>query len=197
MAINVAVSVVQAGSDNNHGNKVTCMTPQCHLTAVGILADPNQHFSKFACTPLFTASLGGGFYAKHEIPSSGTSVGHLETPIVRSIVDVSLGKSVRLARGDLAAQRNIKKLQDLFSSCMNETSILKAGRKSLADGIQKINTSLPAFGSPPDKTVLMKTLGHLNRLGLRIPNIYNPTLRSDLANPLVNILSNYRPQRIA
>lgn len=96
-------------------------------------------------------------------------------PIVRSIVDVSLGKSLRLARGDLAAQRNIKKLQDLFSSCMNETAILMAGRKPLSDEIQKITTSLPAFGSPPDKTVLMKTLGHLNRLGLRIPNIYSPS----------------------
>ncbi|OAQ25759.1 hypothetical protein K457DRAFT_128879 [Linnemannia elongata AG-77] len=162
MAINVAVSVVQTGSDNNHGNKVTCMTPQCRLTAAGILADPSQHFSKFAFTPLFTASLGGGFYAKHEIPSCGTSVGLLETVY-----------------------------------CMNETAILKAGRKPLANEIQKITTSLPAFGSPPDKTVLMKTLGHLNRLGLRIPNIYNPTLRSDLADPLVNILSNYCPQHIA
>lgn len=112
-------------------------------------------------------------------------------------MDVSLGKSARLARGDLAAQRNIKKLQDLFSSCMYETAILKAGRKPLADEIQKITTSLPAFGSPPDKTVLMKTLDHLNRLGLRTPNIYNPTLRSDLADPLVNILSNYCPQHIA
>ncbi|KAG0068188.1 hypothetical protein BGZ89_005106 [Linnemannia elongata] len=137
------------------------MTPQCRLTAAGILADSSQNFSKVASTPLFTGSLGGGFYAKHEIPSSGTSVGHLE------------------------------------SVCMNETAILKAGRKPLANEIQKITTSLPAFGSPPDKTVLMKTLGHLNSLGLWIPNIYNPTLRSDLADPLVNILSNYSPQHIA
>ncbi|KAF9324969.1 hypothetical protein BGZ91_002641, partial [Linnemannia elongata] len=61
MAIGVALSVVQAGPvDYNHGskgssfnNKAICTSPQCVLTASGIIndmdptADPCQDFSKF------------------------------------------------------------------------------------------------------------------------------------------------------
>lgn len=74
---------------------------------------------------------------------------------------------------------------------MDEAAILKAGRKPLGNEIQKVITSLPASGSPPDKTVLTRTLGHLNRLGLQIPSIYSPTVINDQADPLVNILTIY------
>lgn len=74
---------------------------------------------------------------------------------------------------------------------MDETAILKAGRKPLADEIKKVIALLPVSGSPPDKAVITKTLGHLNRLGLQIASIYSPTVIKDMADPSVNILTIY------
>ncbi|KAK5796897.1 hypothetical protein F5H01DRAFT_385459 [Linnemannia elongata] len=108
MAIGVALSVVQAGPvDNNHGskgpsfnNKAICTTPQCVLTASGIIndmdptSDPCQDFSKFTC---------GGFDEQHEIPSDGSSISHFNIlsdgnqRVLRYIVDASLGKSPKAA----------------------------------------------------------------------------------------------------
>jgi endothelin-converting enzyme len=74
---------------------------------------------------------------------------------------------------------------------MDEASILKAGRKPLADEIQKVILAFPASGSPADKTGLSKALGHLNRLGLRVPSFLNLDSSSDLENSLVNVLKAY------
>ncbi|KAG0269113.1 hypothetical protein BGZ96_006557, partial [Linnemannia gamsii] len=103
----------------------------------------------------------GGFYDKTEIPAGESSVGIFESMekntnrLLRSIVDVSLGKAPKVAPGDGASQSNLKKLQDFFLSCMDETAILKAGRKPLADEVQKIMNTLPASSvTPADKTAL-------------------------------------------
>ncbi|KAF9154692.1 hypothetical protein BG015_000220 [Linnemannia schmuckeri] len=201
MAIGVALSVVQAGPiDNNHGskptlnNKAICTTPQCVLTASGIIndmdptADPCQDFSKFTC---------GGFDEQHEIPSDGSSIGPFDIlnasnkRVLRYIVDASLGKSPKAAPGDVAAQNNIKKLQDLFVSCMDEASILKAGRKPLVDEVQKIIQSFPASTSPANKATLSKTLAQITKLGFRLSTFINLSVGSDSANPLVNVLAVY------
>ncbi|KAG0302166.1 hypothetical protein BGZ97_002475 [Linnemannia gamsii] len=200
MAIGVALSVVQAGPvDNSNGgnkpvlsNKAICTTPQCVLTAAGILedmdptADPCQDFSKFTC---------GGFDEKHEIPSDGSSIGPFNIlsasnkRVLRYIVDASLGKSPKAAPGDVAAQNNIKKFQDLFASCMDEASILKAGRKPLVDEVQKIIQAFPASASPANKAVLSKTLGQITKLGIRPSTFINLSVGSDPSNPLSNVLA--------
>ncbi|KAF8931453.1 hypothetical protein BGZ47_011839 [Haplosporangium gracile] len=201
MAIGVALSVVQAGPiDSNHGNKPTlnnkaiCTTPQCVLTASGIIndmdptADPCLDFSKFTC---------GGFDEQHEIPSDGSSIGPFDIlnasnkRVLRYIVDASLGKSPKASPGDVAAQNNIKKIQDLFASCMDEASILKAGRKPLVDEVKNIIQSIPASASPVNKATLSKTLAQITKLGFRLSTFINLSVGSDPANPLVNVLAVY------
>ncbi|KAK3840046.1 MAG: hypothetical protein JOS17DRAFT_725821 [Linnemannia elongata] len=199
MAIGVALSIVQAGPiDNNYGsngsslnNKAICTTPQCVLTASAIIndmdptADPCQDFSKFTC---------GGFEEQHEIPSDGSSFGAFDilsdsnNRVIRYIVDASLGKSPIAAPEDVAAQQNIKKFQDLFSSCMDETSILKAGRKPLVDEVQKIIQAFPASDSPANKVTLSKTLAQITKLGFQLSTFINLGVLPDSDNPLVNIL---------
>ncbi|KAF9545334.1 hypothetical protein EC957_011088 [Mortierella hygrophila] len=200
MAISVALSAVQAGPvDNNHGskgpsfnNKAICTTRQCVLTASGIIndmdptADPCQDFSKFTC---------GGFDEQNEIPSDGSSIGAFDIlnasnmRVLRYIVDASLGKSPKAAPGDVAAQNNIKKLQDLFSSCMDEPSILKAGRKPLVDEVQKIIQAFPASASPANKATLSKTLAQITKLGFQLSTFINLGVSADSDNPLVNVLT--------
>ncbi|KAF9154486.1 hypothetical protein BG015_000773 [Linnemannia schmuckeri] len=202
MAIGVVLGIVQAGpiDYNNHVNKsptnnmATCTTPQCRLTAAGIVSDmdptvdPCQDFSKFTC---------GGFYAKHEIPAGKPSIGPFDilresnARILRLIVDPSLGQAPKAPAGDIAAQRNIKKLQDLFNSCMDEKAILKAGRKPLVDEIQKIIKSLPASGSRPDKKILAHTLGQIVKYGFQTPGFISLYAGSDNENPLINVLTIY------
>ncbi|KAK5820647.1 hypothetical protein F5H01DRAFT_404111, partial [Linnemannia elongata] len=169
-----------------------CTTPQCVLTASGIIndmdptADPCQDFSKFTC---------GGFDEQHEIPSDGSSISHFDilnesnNRVLRYIVDASLGKSPKAAPGDVASQRNIKKLHDLFSSCMDEASILKAGRKPLVDEVQKIIQSFPATASPANKATLSKTLAQITKLGFRLATFIYLDVDSDSDNPLANVLT--------
>ncbi|KAK3840063.1 MAG: hypothetical protein JOS17DRAFT_798110 [Linnemannia elongata] len=108
--------------------------------------------------------------------------------VLRYIVDASLGKSPKAAPGDVAAQRNIKKMQDLFSSCMDEPSILKAGRKPLVDEVQKIIQAFPASDSPANKATLSKTLAQITKLGFQLSTFINLSAGPDSDNPLVHVL---------
>ncbi|KAK5820678.1 hypothetical protein F5H01DRAFT_291167 [Linnemannia elongata] len=149
-------------------------------------SDPCQDFSKFTC---------GGFDEQHEIPSDGSSISHFNIlsdgnqRVLRYIVDASLGKSPKAAPGDVAAQHNIKKLQDLFSSCMDAASILKVGRKPLVDEVQKIIQSFPASTSPANKVTLSKTLAQITKLGFQPSAFINLSVGPDSDNPLSNVLS--------
>ncbi|KAF9083559.1 hypothetical protein BGX29_003069, partial [Mortierella sp. GBA35] len=204
MATGVVLSVVRAdiGDINNHAakpnrkpfldNKAICTSPQCVLTAAGIIndmdsqTDPCQDFSQFTC---------GGFNDKHEIPAEKSSVGYFgmihdeNSRVIRSIVDVSLGKGPKAAPGDVAAQNNIKKIQDLFASCMDEAAILKAGRKPVADEVQKVLKSFPAGGTGLEKTALSRTMGQLLKSG--IGSFVGLYVGADSTNPLVNVLQLY------
>ncbi|KAK3835593.1 MAG: hypothetical protein J3R72DRAFT_214394 [Linnemannia gamsii] len=76
MAIAVALSVVYAAPTqptSSIGNQAICTTPQCVLTAAGILndidpeSDPCQDFNQFAC---------GGFVERNEIPAEESSTNY-------------------------------------------------------------------------------------------------------------------------
>ncbi|KAF9933256.1 hypothetical protein FBU30_006024 [Linnemannia zychae] len=198
MAIGAALSVVQAGPiDTNQsskpafGSKEICTSPQCVITAASILsdmdptADPCQDFSKFTC---------GGFEDTHEIPSDGASIGPFDIlnssnrRVLRLILDPSLGKSPKAAPGDVAAERNIKKIQDLFASCMDEATILKVGRKPLVDELQKLIKAFPASDSPASKNTLSKMLALMSKLAYRSQGLVSAQVGSDINNPLVNTL---------
>jgi endothelin-converting enzyme len=107
------------------------------------------------------------------------------------IVDPSLGKAPKAPAGDVAAQRNIKKLQDLFTSCMDEAAILKAGRKPLVDEIHKLVKSLSASGAHPDKKTLAKALGQIAQYGFQTPGFIKLEARVDYDNPAANVLTIY------
>lgn len=68
---------------------------------------------------------------------------------------------------------------------MDEAAMLKAGRKPLADEVQKIAESLPASSFPADKINLSKTLGHINKLGFRILTFFSPYIAPDKQNPSI------------
>ncbi|KAF9149193.1 hypothetical protein BG015_009027 [Linnemannia schmuckeri] len=171
MAIGVALSVVQAApTQSSINNQAICTTPQCVLTAAGIIndmdpeIDPCQDFRQFAC---------GGFDERNEIPADTISAEYFSiiyndnSRVVRSISDVSLGKVPKPAAGDAAEESNLKKLHDLYASCMDEATILKAGRKPVADLVHKVLESLPGNKTAGvDKSVLAKALGHVSKLGL-------------------------------
>ncbi|KAF9154691.1 hypothetical protein BG015_000219 [Linnemannia schmuckeri] len=198
MAIGVALGVVQAGPISIRGdkpsfdNKATCKSAQCKLTANGIISDmdpsvdPCQDFSKFAC---------GGFFKKNDIPSGRAQIGPFDilndnnVRILRTIVDPSQGKTPKAPAGDVAAQNNIKKLQSLFSSCMDEKAISKAGRKPLYDEVQKIIKLLPASNSPVDKKTLSKILGQIAQYGFLTPGFLNVKVTVDNNNPEANVLT--------
>ncbi|KAF9154687.1 hypothetical protein BG015_000215 [Linnemannia schmuckeri] len=202
MAIGVALSVVQAGPiDNSNGgnkptlnNKAICTTSQCVLTASGILndmdptADPCQDFNQFAC---------GGMEEKYDIPFDASSIGPSELLqknnecIIRSIVDVSLGKVPKAAPGDAAAQNNIKKLLDFYASCMDETSTLKVGRKPLVDEVQKIIQSFPASASSANKANLSKALGRILKSRFRLSSLFQLVAEPAMDDPSVKVLAIY------
>ncbi|KAF9327670.1 Endothelin-converting enzyme 2 [Podila minutissima] len=167
-----------------------CTTQQCAITAAGIInsldtqVDPCEDFYQFAC---------GGFIAKNEIPagesfiSNSFKIYEQNSRLIREISDVSLGKAPKPEVGDAAAAGNLKKLHDLFSSCMDETALLKAGRKPLADEVQKILDSLPDNPSGVDKTALSKTMALMQKSGMGdfVTLFVNP----DSANPQQNALN--------
>ncbi|KAK3838096.1 MAG: hypothetical protein J3R72DRAFT_402781 [Linnemannia gamsii] len=198
----VTFNMIQAAplSNNNNGNKVSlnnsaiCTTPQCVLAAADILddmdalIDPCQDFSQYVC---------GGFKDKHEIPPSKASIGVMDilgssnNRVLQLILDASLGKSPLSAPQDVASQNNINKLQDLYSSCMDEAAILKAGRKPLADEIYKLMRLFPASESPLEKNMLSNCLGQHTRLGFAFPGFFKLSVRPDTMDPSANILFVY------
>ncbi|KAH7031990.1 hypothetical protein BKA57DRAFT_523201 [Linnemannia elongata] len=198
MAIGVALGVVQAGpigiraDKPSFDNKATCKSEQCKLTANGIISDmdpsvdPCQDFAKFTC---------GGFHKKNDIPAGRSQIGPFDflgdnnARILRTIIDPSQGKTPKAPAGDVAAQNNIKKLQDLFGSCMDEKAISKAGRKPLYDEIQKFIKSFPASDSPVDKKTLSRTLGQIAQYGFLTPGFLNLKVAVDFNNPEAYMLT--------
>ncbi|KAG9061825.1 hypothetical protein KI688_006976 [Linnemannia hyalina] len=198
MAIGVALGVVQAGPISiradkpSFDNKATCKSAQCKLTANGIISDmdpsvdPCQDFAKFTC---------GGFYKKNDIPAGRGQIGPFDflnennDRILRTIVDPSQGKTPKAPAGDVAAQNNIKKIQDLFGSCMDEKAISKVGRKPLYDEIQKFIKSFPVSDSPVDKKTLSRTLGQIAQYGFLNPGFLSLKVSVDFNNPEANMLT--------
>ncbi|KAF9292675.1 hypothetical protein BGZ88_006273 [Linnemannia elongata] len=205
VAVSMALSLVQAepipilkeraSKGPSLNNKVTCKTPQCITAAKEILddmnpkADPCQDFSQFAC---------GGFYEKRTIAADEGAFNYFQVlydknnDAIREIVDRSLGKQPTPSKTDpnpAAAHANLQKLQDLYTSCMDESKILSTGRKPLLDQISSI---LSAFSSNAtdgvvDKTVLANTLAQLSNQGMT--GFVGLEVGPDPTDPLINSLA--------
>ncbi|KAF8931455.1 Endothelin-converting enzyme 1 [Haplosporangium gracile] len=199
MAIVITLGVAQAVLIDNPGNntspssnKVICTTPQCVLTAYSILndmdptADPCQDFSRFTC---------GEFMERQKIPAGGEYINALwilhysNEDIIRSIVDPKLGRSPETDPDDVAAQNNIRKMQDLFLSCMDIDTVLQAGRKPLVDQIKTIIHSLPSSESPANKNALSKTLALIVKYGFEFPGFIDLRVGVHETNRSVNVLN--------
>ena len=100
---------------------------------------------------------------------------------------MSLGKAPKPAAGDVAEESNLKKLHDLYASCMDEAAILKVGRKPVVDLVHKLLESLHDSNSTGvDKSVLAKALGQASKLGLN--GFLTFIVMPDGKEPMINSL---------
>ncbi|KAF9282734.1 hypothetical protein BGZ88_010872 [Linnemannia elongata] len=193
MAIGSALSMVAAAPIWNVGengsrllNQDVCDTPECIATAQSFLgymnpnADPCDDFTEFTC---------GAFYEKTVVDANKTSV-NFQTIIsgqnkiiIREIADVTLGKAPKPAPGDKAAESNLKKLHDMYASCMNVDAIQTAGQQPLAKQVQSVLSLIPDTPAI-DKAALARTMAHLIKLG--VPNFYILGVAQQLYNPQYN-----------
>ncbi|KAF9575529.1 Neprilysin-4 [Mortierella alpina] len=104
---------------------------------------------------------------------------------------------------DLVAQENLRKIHDLYASCMDETQLANLGRDPLLKQIEDLLRIFPAPDSafvtsvaanrqgsshqPSfNKTALARALGYFNRLGLSSMNQISVT--TDLSDPSKRVL---------
>ncbi|KAG0276183.1 hypothetical protein BGZ95_007864 [Linnemannia exigua] len=145
---------------------------------------------------MHNSAMCGGFVERNEIPAEESSTNYFSviyndnSRVLRSIVDKSLGKTPKPAPGNAAEEDNLKKLQDLWDSCMDEAAILKAGRSPISGQIDNLLGFLPDNNSSSggvDKTAITKTVAQVNKLGLN--TFLNILVGSDPGKPLTNSLS--------
>lgn len=119
---------------------------------------------------------------------------------IRAILDPSQGKSPPIpataTKDEVDAfQANLHKLQDFYSSCLDEDALLKAGRQPLLDQLQIILTSFPPLTATTptngadgidNKTVLTKSLAQLLKQGLT--GFIDIAVIADLMEPLIHTL---------
>ncbi|KAF9361854.1 hypothetical protein BGX26_011078 [Mortierella sp. AD094] len=173
-------------------------------------ADPCQDFSQYTC---------GGFLEKEEIPADQDSVGYFHiirdqnNRAIRSIVTANSDTlSAQSNEEEGPGQRNIKKMQDLYSGCMDEEEIAKLGRQPVVDEVQELFNVFPVSGSvlgsssstttttqdsnstttttaatnTIDKETLSKTIAYLNKMGLDSFNSFD--VSPDAKDPTRNVL---------
>ncbi|KAG0301539.1 Endothelin-converting enzyme 2, partial [Linnemannia gamsii] len=192
VAIGAALSTVAAAPVVHVGengssllNQDVCTSPDCAATAAQIVkdmnanADPCEDFSEFSC---------GGFYQNTVLSETIPSTEHLSDlvpknlAIVRELADPSFGKAPQAAPGDTAGQSNLKKLHDMYASCMDVTTIQRVGRQPLVNQLQTVLSLLPESATV-DKTGLSKVMAGLTKLQILPfytiipgPNVYDPNL---------------------
>ncbi|KAG9061772.1 hypothetical protein KI688_006923 [Linnemannia hyalina] len=190
MAIGSAISMVAAAPIWNVGengsrllNQDVCNTPECIATAESFLgymnpnADPCDDFTEFTC---------GAFYEKTVVDVNTTSVNFQtimssrNNIIIREIADAALGKAPKPAPGDKAAESNLKKLHDMYASCMNVDAIQTAGQQPLTKQVQSVLSLIPDTPAI-DKAALAKTMAQLIKLEVLI--FYNIGVGQQLYNP--------------
>ncbi|KAI7831240.1 hypothetical protein BC939DRAFT_406393 [Gamsiella multidivaricata] len=169
-------------------NKAICAAPQCILTAASILqdmdpnVDPCEDFSAYTC---------GGFANREEIPADQESTSYFRilsdenNQIIRSIVDAESVKAPQVSSDDEASQRNIQKLRNLYTSCMDEAQSAEAGRQPLMDEVQKLLEVFPVTGSiltpsPDAESMLSSPVGAVNRNALSLALSYFNKIGLDL-----------------
>ncbi|KAF8926832.1 hypothetical protein BGZ58_010890 [Dissophora ornata] len=202
MALGMALQLVN-GAQPPLNNKAVCTSPQCVLTAASILrdidpqVDPCEDFSAYTC---------GGFFAREEIPADQESIGYFRilrdenNRVIRSIVDTDSAKAFKITSESDVALRNLQKLRNLYSSCMDEDQIAKAGRQPVVDEVHKLLDVFPVAGSALapsddidpnspgtlDSKALSTMLAYMNKIGLDSINSFG--VSTDVKNPKRHVL---------
>ncbi|KAK3825806.1 MAG: hypothetical protein J3Q66DRAFT_277932, partial [Benniella sp.] len=167
-----------------------CTSPQCVLTAASIMsdmnpqADPCEDFSAYTCM---------SHILYHCQVASFESLG---------IDSIIFAADLSTSNVSESAQRNMQKLKDLYTSCMDEEQIAKAGRQPIVGEVQKLLDMFPVSNgilstaqtldpsqrsaSKIDRTALSMTLAHLNRLGL--DSFGSISVSTDSKNPTKRVL---------
>ncbi|KAF9154693.1 hypothetical protein BG015_000221, partial [Linnemannia schmuckeri] len=168
----------------------TCNTVECREAAAGFLHDMNPSidpcvdFEQFAC---------GGFSEKMQIAEGNVIVSTFSVmqtrtnAAIRGIADASLGKAPKPAPGDTAATSNLKKLHDLFASCMDTDIIATHGRQPLIAEFNDVISTLPDVSASMDKTGLAIAIAKMIKLG--VDPFIKLEVNPDLYNPLTQIIS--------
>ncbi|KAF9900449.1 hypothetical protein EC991_007327 [Linnemannia zychae] len=184
MAIGTALGVVRSAP-----TKDVCNTPQCRETAAGFIhdmdpnIDPCEDFQQFTC---------GGFFKKMKIDpafkevSTMSGIQNRNNAIIREISDPSLGKAPKAAPGDAAAASNLKKLHDLWASCMNVAELDKRGRLPLVNEINSVINTIPNVNARMNKTGLAKALAKMVKI--QVDSFVKLDINPDLYNPSTNAI---------
>ncbi|KAF9904752.1 hypothetical protein EC991_002322 [Linnemannia zychae] len=167
-------------------NKDVCNTPQCNAIADSFIHDMNpdekpcEDFEKFAC---------GGFYKKMEIEEGYTEISTMllaeerNNVILQAIVDPSLGKAPKPAPSDTASTNNLKKVHDMWKSCVNTTA---RGHQPLVDQFNAIIKLIPDVTTSIDKMSLTKTIAAMTKIG--VEPFIAVTVETDLFNPDASVI---------
>ncbi|KAF9573174.1 hypothetical protein EC968_008916 [Mortierella alpina] len=141
--------------------------------------DPCTDFAEYVC---------GNYKPEKVTRSSINLLVDSNQRTFRSILE-ERNSSRLVSSEDASGRRNLQKLQDFYSSCMNETQIASVGRQPLLDEIRTIVNLFPVKGSPFESLqnttefeasgrplmnstsavspqALSEALGHLYKLGL-------------------------------
>ncbi|KAF9089372.1 hypothetical protein BGX29_012095 [Mortierella sp. GBA35] len=185
LAISAALQLITQGAPVAAPVSGICNTPHCLQTARNILqdmqpsADPCIDFSQFAC---------GGFNEREKLLPGEKKNGYLVSidqqniDVIRSIVTPNDPKGPVIAKGDVTSQRNLKKLQSYYGACMDNTQLLKIGRKPLQDEIRKLIELFPVTNNNTPPNSNSTVLSPANRQALSTLWGYN--MKHGFENPI-------------
>ncbi|KAF9914478.1 hypothetical protein BX616_008224 [Lobosporangium transversale] len=184
-------------------NKDVCTTPKCKelgssmLKDLDLTTDPCVDFQQYSC---------GGFYDRETIPEDAWKYGYLSMvqeriyDLIRELATPNSPRSPK-PRGDAVAKRNIKKMQDAYTACTDESQLEKVDRKPLTELVQKLvylyhvkdsdlisktsnsNDALPDAG----KEALSEVIGQSIRDGW--DSLFMFSVRVDVLNPARYVLN--------
>ncbi|KAF9120735.1 Endothelin-converting enzyme 2 [Mortierella sp. 14UC] len=194
MATGAALGVVRSAPTKVPNNAIltnqdVCNTPQCRATAAGFIREMNSNVNPCEDFQQFTC---GGFFHKMKIDptfkmvSTMSGIQTRNNAIIRKISDPSLGKVPKAALGDTAAASNLKKLHDLWASCMDVAELDKRGRLPLVNVVNSIINTIPNFNASMNRTGLAKAL--VKMVKIQVDSFIKLDITSDLYNPTTNVI---------
>ncbi|GLB35092.1 putative peptidase family M13 [Lyophyllum shimeji] len=165
-------TVIPPPGPTNRPEEETCLTPQCILLSGAILSsldtsrDPCENFYDFAT---------GGWLRAHPLPADKGSFGNFEAlaqqnkQVIQRILEP---KSTSISFNSTHDTEILRKLRDLYSSCLNEDTLDDIGVAPLSQFVQTLrrifrrDTSDIDTEDKKDSTDLTAALAYLHSQGI-------------------------------